>query len=316
LAFLCCGVALLVALMIRKWPEVVGTVVALLSGIAIVALAREPADDLAGSLRGLSPWLLGVTLLGTAAGFAARLAGPAPTARGLRSAAREILRVAAAVSLGAIVAAALPLLVLAVSSPPPQQRDTAAVILALLVGVALGGWIAGRATPRYPVAAGIIATLLASVPLFVVITRDQWDFSVDGIVLSAVFLSIVGAMTARIASSRRPEVRDQRERDGDGYAADLWRLGALGLVAALLLEGVVKISREACELQRLHFDNRVARATNFRAPVKAIRWLEHNGLEVRLLSGDVGNYEIEVDEPQNVCNMFSRKTLVARHPPR
>jgi hypothetical protein len=64
--------------------------------------------------------------------------------------------------------------------------------------------------------------------------------------------------------------------------------------------------------ERLRFSARGCAANGRR---HVVRVGGESGLAARQIAGGADDYRIEIDEPESVCNMFSRRTIVAQYPP-
>ncbi len=90
--------------------------------------------------------------------------------------------------------------------------------------------------------------------------------------------------------------------------------GLFGLFAAALLTRVWSMTRDTCGMQRETFAWRVFAVKNVASPQEAVDTLKESGLEARHVAGGVDDYRLEIDEPQSICNRFSRRTIIARYP--
>jgi hypothetical protein len=314
MAFLCFGVAALAARLARRRFEGVGAVVGLAAGIGLIAILQHSSEKLSDNLMANWPWLIAVTLLGVAGGSAARITGTVNLSGDrVRIGTWVAARMFAAVSLGSAAMLVPALTIFALRDATIGTTLGWLLLLALAGGIAGGGWIVGRIAPRFPVVCAIASVFL---PYFVTLTLTPLDASSLDIAVGVLgLLSMPAAVAANIASSRTRRDRAQRDKEASGMGADLVRFAAFGMVSAVLLGGAWATSRATCDLQRDLIAQRLETVKRLHAPADALRKLAAAGLEARLTSGGPGKYEIEVAEPQSTCNLFSRRTIIARYPP-
>ncbi|MBC8026528.1 MAG: hypothetical protein H7Y89_11075 [Steroidobacteraceae bacterium] len=312
LALLCFGAAAFAARLARRHFEWVGAAVALACGLAVISLLQDETERLVDSARTYWLWLIAVTLLGVAGGSAARISEPVrlSTAR-LRFSVRVVLRMAAATLFGAAV-----MLAPAVLFAAAIEFDAGAAVgwllsLSVVGGIAGGGWIVGRFAPRFPVVCAILSVFIPPVLAVAFFSRHG---PLDGIVGVLAMLSVPAAVCAYIASTRSTRARARREQEAQGYSADLIRISAFGLFVAAMLTGVSSMTRETCGMQSETFAWRVFLVRNVASPQEAVDTLKESGLEARHVAGGVDDYRLEIDEPQSICNMFSRRTIIAQYP--
>lgn len=122
--------------------------------------------------------------------------------------------------------------------------------------------------------------------------RTHWVW-----LIAVALLGVAGGSAARITEPAR-------------LSPDCLRFSArvVSRMAAATLLGSAVMQRET-------FAWRVYLVRNVESPREAVKTLKESGLEARHVAGVAKNDRLEIDEPQGICNMFSRRTIVTQFPP-
>lgn len=312
-AILCFGVAALAARLARRRFEWVGAAVGLAAGLTVIALLQQETERMVDNARTHWVWLVAVTLLGVAGGAAARISEPVKfSPQRLRIGVRVALRMGTASMLGSAVMLAPAVIFAAAMEFHADAAIGWVLFLGVVGGIAYGGWIVGRLAPRYPMVCAILSVFVPPLLATAIFGRGA---SLDVLVGMLAMLSVPAAVCAYAASTRSMRARARREQESQGYGSELTRVSTFGLFAAAMLTGVWSMSRDTCGMQRETFAWRVYLVRNVESPREAVETLKKSGLEARHIAGATSNYQLEIDEPKGICNMFSRRTIVAQFPP-